>query len=916
LLLLGPNDQEPRRYLGDGANGEVLDVADGCALIGSASTLALLDLGTRTTRWAQSFNGKGGVQGRLGQGRVLALSREQMGLFEIAKGDTLSIRGLAEGMSLSVTSDLLMFATADRISGRGKGSSFLERLNATAAAHPNDYRPWATLASLEESRGDRDRAFASLSKALARGAPPDCAERAARLVRTQLELAVGDPKAFPPALAKLESLVAYADNIKGEIALWTGRNAELLGDLPRAGLEYQLALDSPSHLIHLKDSIDADVHALAQAGLRRLKVLPPIQDASAAPSSKPLSEWSTSNHRCDPTVVASDLVLGYGDGFLLAHRIADGKEAWRRTPERPVLGVIARQLQANGADMPEGIPINVVPGSSAAGAGMQDGDFLATFLNHKTVNFMRDLRGSVLTMQPRAPFTASVLRNGQTIELQGMLGGEPVEPVAANRTSVLLWPMQNTYLHGSQLSRPEGVWFAVHDLATGTRLLRYSLPPSNDNGPPPRPILTDNDLVLTLEANDLICLPVRGIHDPENVQPLWRLPMGENSMDQVHVLGNGLLWLPEDGRNRIILVDITTGKTRFVLPEDISATPLLNDVDCLSLGDDNRLSCWDIGFARLRWRSEQAFGRLLAVRGDSVFVFNENNQLVMLDRANGRQRRLFGDWVTVEGTLVDDDRLCLHVRREDRSQSLVQISLPSGTIQWERRLPHGLEVHQLVMSPDGFGCKIGDGQQDDLLMMNAAGEIRQACSLRANESIIATAGNALASGPEGLRVLPSLLPSPGPALPCVEAAVGPGPAEIAAATLPKLHWQGIGKGAYALARDHGALLVFARVEAAGDPIEVRIGDGEPAIELLGQTILFQMRGTQLPAPNGWLTVGSPLRLNKADDASWLGVVRLEAPPTRLPTAGLLIRAASGTATDGGNGPWWLHQGWRPVVFGP
>jgi hypothetical protein len=33
--------------------------------------------------------------------------------------------------------------------------------------------------------------------------------------------------------------------------------------------------------------------------------------------------------------------------------------------------------------------------------------------------------------------------------------------------------------------------------------------------------------------------------------------MGENTMDQVHLLGNGLLWLPEDGRNRITLVDVS-----------------------------------------------------------------------------------------------------------------------------------------------------------------------------------------------------------------------------------------------------------------------------------------------------------------------------------------------------------------------
>ncbi len=631
VLLLGPGDAEPRRYLGDGANGEVLDVADGCALLGSGSTIALLDLATRSARWTQPFIGRGGMQGRIGQGRALVLSREAMGLFDLAKGELISNRGLAEPMSMSATNDLLMLATADKVSGRGKGASFLERLTAAAAAHPGDYRPWATLASLQESRGDREKAFASLSAALARGAPPDCAERAARLVRSQLELAVGDPKAFLAPLAKLESLVAFADHIKGEIAFWNARHAELLGDLPRAVQGYRTALDSPSHLVHLKDNIDADIHALARAGLVRAKAIPPAPAEVAAVPARPLAEWTQPTHRTEPTVIGNDLVLGYGDGFLLAQRISDGKEAWRRTPERPVLGVISRaeggRIAGEGA---AGIPIEVVQGSSAAGAGMQSGDLLTSFLGHPTLDFTRDLRGSVIAMQPRSPFTATVQRGGKQIELSGQLGGEPVEPLMANRTSVLIWPTQSSVLHGVAgriNNKPEGVWFAVHDLITGARLLRYSLsPPTAGGGMPPRPLLTDGDLVLTIEASDLVCLPVRGNPDPENIQPLWRLPMGENTIDQVHLLGEGLLWLPEDGRNRITLVELATGRTRFVLPEDVGATPLLADDDVLSLGDDNHLSCWDIGLARLRWRTTQSYGHLLAVRGDSVFVFNENNQ--------------------------------------------------------------------------------------------------------------------------------------------------------------------------------------------------------------------------------------------------------------------------------------------------
>jgi outer membrane protein assembly factor BamB len=924
VLTLGPDDQEPRRFLGDGANGEVMDVAAGQALLAGNSTIALVDLKAGKTRWTQPFLGKGGVQGRMGPARVLVCSREQMALFDLAKGTPISSRGLAQPMSISVTPELLMLATGEHVVGRGRGASFLERLNAAAAAHPADYRPWATLASFQESRGDRDQAFASLVQALSRGAPADCAERAARLVRVQLEVAAGDAKAFPGPLAKLESLITHDDRLKGEIAMWKGRHAELQGDAPHALESYRAALGFPSHLMQLKDRIEADVHTLAEAGLQRLRVPPPPPAEAAVVPSKPLPEWTFPSHRCpadssqpSPTLVAGDLAVGYGDGFLIATRLADGKEAWRRTPVRPVLGVKAGGL-VGPAEGPEGIAIEVVAGSSAAGAGMQSGDLLTSFNGRKTVNFERDLRGQVLTMEPRGPFTATVLREGRSLDLKGILGGEPVAPLAANRTTVLVWLTQ-ALGQARQAQKPEGMWFAAHDLATGAKLLRYSLKYATDNGdPPPRPLLTPNDLVLTMEANDLVCLPVRGAGDAEDdaAQPLWRLPMGENTMDQVHLLGEDWLWLPEDGRNRINLVDLKTGRTRFVLPEDLSATPVLDGSDCFCLGEQNHITCWDLGVGRLRWSTDRAYGKLIAARGDAVFALNENNQLTILDRANGNVRRLFGDWVTVEGWRVDAGRLCLHVRHEDHSQALASLDMPGGTVRWERRLPRGLEVHQLVVAPDAFGCVLNDNQAEaSLVMIGPSGEIRQACPLKAKESVLAVPGGAIAAGPDGLRVLPAAIAAAPAPLRSVEAADGAGLEAIANATLPKLSWQAVGKGTYALARLKGSLLVFARVEPDGDPIEVRIGDDEPAIDLLGQSILFQLRGPQLPAPNGWRVSGSA-RLNAAEDKVWLGVVRLEPPVTRAPAAALLVRASSGEAVDGPKTPWWLHRGWRAVLGGP
>ena len=110
-----------------------------------------------------------------------------------------------------MTADLVMEASNERVTGWGRGASFLERLTKAAAANPADFHPWGTLASYRESRDERDLAFSSLIEALSRGAPAEYAERAARLVRNQLELSTGDDKAFPGPLAKLQSLTMYDD---------------------------------------------------------------------------------------------------------------------------------------------------------------------------------------------------------------------------------------------------------------------------------------------------------------------------------------------------------------------------------------------------------------------------------------------------------------------------------------------------------------------------------------------------------------------------------------------------------------------------------------------------------------------------------------------------------------------------------
>ncbi len=921
ILFLGPNDHAPRRFQGDGANGEVLDVVDGLALLSGSRNLALFDIASGKVRWAVPFAGRDGVQGRIGKDRVLLSTNEQLALIDSASGRITGSRGLAKGVSLAITADLVMAASNERVIGWGRGASFLERLTKAAAVHPADYRPWGTLASFHESREDRDQAFSCLIEALTRGAPAEYAERAARLVRGQLELGVGDEKSFAGPLAKLQSLTVHDDRLKGEIALWRGRHAELRGDVPTAIASFHAATTYPDHRMLLKDRLEAWVHVLARNGLVRLRATPAVivPLLSRRPLAKPLSAWNTPGRRGDTLLVAGELAVGFSDGFLSAAKVSDGSLVWRRQPVRQLLGVFTT-LNLN-LDNTEGILIQkVVPGSSADAAGMRNDDVLLTFQGKKTTNFDRDLKAIVATMAARTPFTMTVLREGAKIELKGLLGGEPVEPLAANDHTLLLWlttPLGTNAQLGRPQSVPEGMWFAAVDLATGVELFRHALRPLTEFGEsPPQPLLTANDLVLTQDGSDLVCLQAHGGKAGEAPNPLWRMPLGEDGMSRVRVLSPELLWLPERDRNRVHLIDLMSGVTRFVLPEDLASDPILVGDTCFCLGREGRITCWDLGIGRQRWRSAKVYGRLHAMSGDGLYATDENNQLVVLDAFSGDVRRRFGEWAAVETAIAGSDALSVFVRRADRSQALARISLAGGHVQWEQALPQGVEVAQLIEAPDAFGAVLIEGGERrvvTVLMVGKDGAVRSAQSLSVEEKIVPVEGGLLAYGTAGLRVLPNVLPAAPAAVPCSVVEADGDLSAIAKVALPKLAWQPVGSGSYAVARHRGGLLIFARLGADAKPVSLRLGDGDQAIDNTGLLAIFSATSPQFLGTGQWVVDGAK-RLS-ADGEQPLLVLRLQPAPDRVPGTSLSLRAECGDVSDAASAPWWLRRAWRPVTGG-
>jgi PDZ domain/PQQ-like domain len=931
IVTMGPDDVAPKHFQGDGANGEVLDIAGGQALIGSARTLALIDVSRGEAQWAVSFpGGRDGNYGRIGDQAIFMTTAEQLALLDKKTGRLLSSRGLGQGMSLALTPEFVLATTQENVIGWGRGTSFLERLTTATTQNPGDYRPWGTLASFYDSRGDSAQSVRCYFEALQRGAPVDFAESAARIIRGQLELHAGNEETFAGPLAKLQALATYQTRLANELLVWKARHAELRGNKADALALYRAADKGESYRIMMKDRIEVSIGALIHSGLERLgnapaKTLTKKSPLTTTTSPVSLNPWRVDGQRGEKTIISGDQIIGFHDGFLRAHHVSDGRQLWSRQPNRQLLGVRST-INAN-MELENGIPIQeVVVGSSAAAAGMQSGDILLEFQGRKTTNFDRDLRQIVMSLPPGSAFTMKVARADKELVLNGSLGGESVEPLMANQHTALFWlTVDLTNPQARPSAEPQGMWFGAMDLATGKELFRYGLPPTTRNGPPPQPLLTDDNYVLTMEGADLICFAAQGIPAGESPRILWRLPLGENKMSQIRLLANGLLWLPEDGRNRVHIIDLASGVTRYVLPEDMASDPLIIGNTCMSLGQAGRLSCWDLGMGRLSWRSDKVYARLHALSGDAIYASDEQNQLVILDAANGQLRRRFGDWTTIENVARDGDYLCLFVRRADRSQALARIALSGGHVVWEQRLPPGIEIQKIVTAPQSFGVVMSEGpDHHTFLQLGPQGNIQTACLVGRDDGIMPVPNGALIYGPHGMQALPPVENKTSPALACVSL-----PEEKDLATLYRqqknaLTWQTVGSGnanansAYAVARQKNALLLFARVGSNDTQLNIVLGDGVETIDTVGQCVVFTHN--QLPQVSFGSVMKALINGANADAAGdtngLLFAVRLLAAPERLPGSPLFLRALSSEQLTPGQSPWWLRATWRPLTGAP
>jgi hypothetical protein len=232
----------------------------------------------------------------------------------------------------------------------------------------------------------------------------------------------------------------------------------------------------------------------------------------------------------------------------------------------------------------------------------------------------------------------------------------------------------------------------------------------------------------------------------------------------VRLLSDDLLWIPDSKKHHAAIVDVASRQVRVVFPEEPASIPLLAGPYVLSLNDDGIITCRDIATGKQVWQSAKGYNFRFAARGDNIYACDNEHHLAILDTASGKLLRRFDEWIVNDDWLLNQDRVGLHVSTPSHVEILVSIAISIGKVEWQHELPMGAHVEGLVLPPDGFGCVLGDAPNArSLLVMSSDGKIRQNCWLKPDEVVIPTPGRVIASGPNGLRVLPmSSAESPSP----------------------------------------------------------------------------------------------------------------------------------------------------------
>lgn len=945
LTIISPlgSASTTQRYTGDGATGVLLALRNGLALT-SGRRITLIDLATQDVRWSVPSNHAGSAQawGHIGEDHVLVAAGSVLSLIDRKHGTIIDERFFDRDASITSAAGMIISAHGEHLIGYGDRESFMQRLRADMQRNPEDYRPLASLYALHRAQGNHDQAFTYAWQALQRGAPERFAEEAAMILRDRLSLSLGSD-GFSEHLQRLRQLGSMLAHLEQEAWWWQGRHHEQRQRPALAKEAYAKIVDQPRNRIRLANGLIADNHALAHAGLARLGERPMPSWATMSLDSSPSTPatdssasdaWSDDTPRLGKPLLnpQQSLIVGYYNGDLQAQRSSDGSLLWRRpiqAGDRSFLGLsFAPDV---GGDQRPGLTIEVIIGTAAAAAGFQSGDRMLRF-SGTAIHQPQDLIDAIAQLPAGAAFSADIERRDeqrvwQEKTISGNLGARMQQPIAIGDNIMVTQAVTlgGHPRHQQLVPDPEDTSLRILSLEDGSELYRLRLDHENGrmtNGGL-QEVMIVNNLVLLEHAAALVAYDISPLlrRAEENVEhrlePRWQLPGMEGILEHPRLLADRYLLTEHEQDERLLIIDLHDGVSLFDLPARAGNDALINQGELIVAESTQRTTAWDLGRGLRRWSHDRNAHTPLAIHGDTVFALSKQGHLTLLERANGRQRRVVSGLQLIEHAEHFAQHLWIHARNSEGRQLLAQVSMDSGTVLWQRFLPPGSEIRNgLTVNKHGVTFELSSqSHPHSLVTIDSTGSLTGVVTSPSfGFARILDDGRAFFFDNQRLAIIPQELPPKPPTIAMPQISAGP-PASMLEAAANQLQWQSISTHSrWAPMAIDQRLGIMVELDRATTHLHIYLGNQGPDMDPYGQRLAIT-RGetpTLTTQPHGW-RLNAFHRLGDDEEGRWRALLVVSrADPMAMPGNVEVLATSNHDRRDDLPWPWWLRRIWSPL----
>jgi len=912
LLRYDRQSQELQPYTGEGSTEPILDLIQGRLLLGGPF-LRLVDLETGSLRWATAAPDGDTLHWAQVQGDHI-LAATDTNLFTVGTRDG-SIREQSSnwpgGQVLGLAGSLVLGDRPGLLYAYGGLTDLLTRLQQRIIDAPNDPEPRLSLAALQAARGQVLPAVRRYRQALERGAESDAIDRALDLLREHLLLQAGSNTA-PPLLQQLQGLVPYRPRIGFELAWWQGMHAWRQQQTAAALTAWQTIPDELDYQIR-RDGSEVSLGYAAQALRRRLQQQPSllVGTHTDAPVPGVSPGWRSELNGHGRLLYQDGLWYWHCQGLLQGIAARDGRVVWQHRGHpgnHPMLGMILHRPRQDAG----GVPITVIPGSSAYLAGLRTDDVVLT-LNDDPVHSGRDVVARVRDLRIGDRFHIRIRRGEETLDRSGILGSWPEEPCTANQRFLVTRNLHVQLSHSgdvnTSLDTNNQPTIRVYRRDGGTLAWQRAIATKQQAY---LPHLTSDDLLLISDNNSLQAWDLR----QQPPRRRWEQAGQGFELRDSQLLNDRYLLIRDEDHERLLIRRLSDGKAVLATPYHPGYQPLLAGEDGFLVDPSGHLRCLDLATGATRWQAGQTGLRVIAAGAQLCFTLDREQQLASWYRHNGRSHRRYGSWQRIIDNRVADDCLHLYATTDQGRDCWVGLDLANGNLLWQHPMPQAVEL-QSSLQADGkrvTGLLRSEQSQRMALSCDASGEIVSINPLEEEERLLLGGGQRFAVDQDTLRHLPWLAAKPPTPIPALIRPIDIGSwATTAEQLLSHLPWQSRPWGRFALITDSDFVLVAIdssheqalelRLERAigplasgngvilippGEAAGLRDGDGDGSL-----TLLAEQRSSSQPGVRFLLLRALPLEQRHAPWSVYLAPKQDDQPVWWLRANWLRLEPSSG-----------------------